>query len=149
MKRTRRNLLRNVSALTASVVGASAAAAARPGAGEETPESVTSARIETTSRECGSEDWSRSSIDDGVVEIQGQVAASFPCHDAVFRSIAQRGSTLYVTIGLEAHSTPCIMCLGTVGYKAAIGLSDDSSVTDVVVRHEGSGGSQPIGRPRR
>lgn len=149
MNPTRRTLLRNVSTLTATLAGAGAAAAtttAQEDSAGAAPRSIVGAQIRTTSRECGSEDWSRSKRGRTTVTIEGQLTASTPCHDAAFRSIVQRDDTLYVTIGLEPQQTfaPCILCLGTIGYEATIEFAETAGITDVVVRHESDGATPPI-----
>ncbi|PGF15519.1 hypothetical protein CP556_04885 [Natrinema sp. CBA1119] len=144
MARTRRSIIRTVSATTATIVGAGTAAAAdedRSSDGDGTSaetDSVEFSQIRTTASQCGNQDIDESEVrrQRSLVSFSGATSSPTPCYRAVLESTHVEDETLVVTVGLEPEdSDGCYFCIGSVEYSGVLVLSDPGEIEDVDVRH--------------
>ena len=138
MTRTRRSVLRGVSAATAAAVATGTVTAQ---SGGDSTDGVGRSEILTTTQTCHSgETESEASeesipVSDRIVRFSGSMTTPNPCHEAVIESIERDGETVVVTVGSEWPDDVemCMSCLGYIEFEGVVEITDPD-VEEVVVR---------------
>lgn len=108
---------------------------------DDTQASVTDRGIETTVRDCGSQDTTSASmqVDGQDVVVEGTLSASTPCHDAVLSEASVEDGTLRVRIDLSERDGVCQQCIGEISYRATVTVDSPSALQSVAVVHATGG----------
>ncbi|WP_290809802.1 hypothetical protein [Halovivax sp.] len=81
-------------------------------------------------------------VDDDRIEIEGQLEASTPCHEAVVTDVDGDGDTLTVTVEVEdaaGEDEMCTQVISEIEYEATIAFEDGAPETVVVVHQDRAG----------
>lgn len=152
----RRTVLKQATASAGIIAAAGCLSEGGTGGGDETEEttegssggsttapeppasSVESKSVETMETSCGSENAASVSFEDGGASIDGDVAASDPCHEAAFGDVVVEDGELTVTMEVTAtDADACEQCLGQVPYTA--GVEVDGELSSATVKHRSQG----------
>ncbi|MFC3958893.1 hypothetical protein [Halovivax cerinus] len=85
------------------------------------------------------------SVDAETIEINGQLEAPTPCHEAVIGDVTVEDDTMTVTVELESGTDPCTQAISQVEYEATL-VVVDQDVSTVVVMHEDRVGTETAER---
>lgn len=140
MHRTRRSVLRTVSAATVATVATGTVAG--QSSGNESADVVERTAIRTTAQTCqtGSTTLDEPAdpipVSDDTVRFSGSMTTPNPCHRAVIESVDREGETLVVTVGSEWPDDVevCVMCVGHIEFEGVVELADPARVAELEVR---------------
>lgn len=103
-------------------------------------------RLDSADGVCGDGNDATLDLEDGVATLEGQIAASDPCHRATVEEADFTDSRRFeATIGVKSTSDLCQECLGTVEYHAEFAF-DDRVPTTVIVEHASRSGTDEVAR---